>query len=177
MASKYKYETKDCLQLMKHMTTVASLILRDILLFPCCEDSGKDVRIWKGRDNAIAAATWILGFYDSLLHWEEREENAFVEILGTAHKCSVAKLFQLIPMDVRVDAIAVIHSSECSRTMFRVITENEMIFFRQPRSRRLAKESLLTATLTKEKIVVREMDIALCTNGGTRQRKRTRRDQ
>ena len=177
MASKYKYETKDCLQLMKHMTTVASLILRDILLFPrCCEDSGKDVRIWKGRDNAIAAATWILGFYDSLLHWEEREENAFVEILGMAHKCSVAKLFQLIPLDVRVDAIAMIHSSECSRTMFRVITENEMIFFRQPRSRRLAKESLLTATLTNEKIVVREMDMALCTNEGTRQRKRTRRD-
>eukprot|EP00804_Cyclotella_cryptica_P010613 CCRYP_015190-RA/>CCRYP_015190-RA protein AED:0.03 eAED:0.03 QI:4120/1/1/1/1/0.66/3/59/679 len=178
VASKYKYETKDCMQLMKHMTTVASLISRDILLFPRGgEDNGKDVRKWKGRDNAVAAATWLLGFYDSLLHWEEREENSFVEILGMAHRYSLAKLFQLIPANVRVDAIAMIHTAYCSRTKFRVITEKEMIYFRQPRSRRLAKESLLTAALTKEKIVLRDMDMALHTNGGSRQRKRTRRDE
>jgi hypothetical protein len=112
-----------------------------------------------------------------LLHWEEREENAFVEILGMAHKYCGAKLFQLIPLDVRIDAIATTHTSECCLPEFSVITEKEMIYFRQPRSRRLAKDSLLTAALTREKIVVRDMDMALSTNGGVRQRKRTRRGE
>jgi hypothetical protein len=179
VASQYKYETKDCMQLMKHMTTVASLIQRDILQIPAdCNDKSKNVtpRIWTCHSNAVAAATWILGFFDSLLFWEEKEEASHVEIFGISHKYGVTKLWQLLPFDVRVEATSKIHTNCSTPTKFAVITENEMLYFRQPRSSRLATESLLTAALSKEKVIVKDLDMALPTIENTRQRKRARRD-
>ena len=176
IASKYKYEAKGCMQLMKHMTTVASLIQKDILLLPReCQEDQKEVRSWINRENYVSSATWVLGFYDSLLFWEEKEENSFVEILTLTHKFSIAKIFQFFPYDVRVDAIAIVHNPNLQKTIHSVITENEMFYFRKPRSGRLTKESRLIASLTKPKIVIRDLDMTLPTVGSTRQRKRTRR--
>eukprot|EP00985_Skeletonema_marinoi_P027687 scaffold23106_cov80-Skeletonema_marinoi.AAC.1 len=76
VASQYRYDAKDCLQLMKHMTTVASLIAKDILLLPKeAGGDGKVARTWKSRENAVAFATWLIGFIDSLLLWEENDEK------------------------------------------------------------------------------------------------------
>jgi hypothetical protein len=176
VASKYKYETKDCMQLMKHMTTVASLILKDFLLCPSASQDTKTVRVWERRENAVAAATFVLAFYDSLLLWEEKEETTFVEILSLSHKFFVGKLFQYFALDVRVDALAEIHKTELQRTTHSVITEEEMFYFRQPRSLRLSsRDSLFNAALAKEKIAVKEVDIAL-PSVGSRQRKRARRN-
>jgi hypothetical protein len=175
VASKYKYETKDCMQLMKHMTTVSALILKDFLLCPSASQDNKTVRAWERRENAVAAATFVLAFYDSLLLWEEKEETTFVEILGLSHKYFVGKLFQYFALDVRVDALAEIHKTELQRTTHSVITEEEMLYFRQPRSKRLTCDSLLNAALAKEKIAVKDVDIAL-PSVGSRQRKRARRN-
>ena len=80
VASGYKY-TKDCMQLMKHFTTVAALISKDILLLQSNDGGNGQVkapRSWQRRENAVAAATWIVGFFDSLLIWEEKECISFI---------------------------------------------------------------------------------------------------
>jgi hypothetical protein len=178
VASQYRYDAKDCLQLMKHMTTVASLIAKDILLLPKeAGGDGKVARRWKSRENAVAVTTWLIGFFDSLLLWEENEENQFVEILSTQHKHAIGKLFQLLPEDIRVTAMEKISSQEKEqRTKLNAITEDELIYFKHPRSKRLSKDSLLLQALMKKKVVIREMEMALpCISSGersTRQRKR-----
>mmetsp|Transcript_27211 Transcript_27211/g.56689 ORF Transcript_27211/g.56689 Transcript_27211/m.56689 type:complete len:634 (+) Transcript_27211:170-2071(+) len=178
VASAYRYDTKDCLQLMKHMTTVASLISRDILRLPKkCGGNGKDCRTWERRENAIAAATWLMGFFDSLLFWEEREQSTFVEILSIQQKNCVSKLFQLFSADIRTLAISKIHSHKETGDNASAITEDKMIYFGNPRSKRLTKDSLLVMALSKGKISVREMEMTLPYTGGgrsSRQRKRLR---
>lgn len=177
VASKYKYDAKDCMQLMKHMTTVASLIQKDILLLPAnCED-GKCIRVWVCQKNAVAAATWVLSFYDALLFWEEKEQNMFVEVLGIAHKFSLAKIFQYFPFDVRLKAIAELYSSDLQNRKYSMITENQMLYFTNPLSKRLGNGSLLINALSKEKIALKDLDLALpIIDGSTRQRKRARRN-
>jgi len=173
VASVYRYDTKDCLQLMKHMTTVASLISKDILLL----GNGKDCRAWQRRENAIAAATWLVGFFDSLLFWEEKEHSSFVEVLGIQHKHCVGKLFQRFEVEIRVEAFARIYSNDKPPSIPSAVTEEALIYFRRPRSKRLAKDSLLIAALMKGKVVVRELEMAIpCTGEGrsTRERKRAR---
>ena len=186
VASTYRYDSKDCIQLMKHMTTVASLISRDILLLPIISNStkidGKKVkearRVWHKRDNAIAAATWLIGFFDSLMFWEEQEVSSFVEILGMQHKHFFGKLFQLFDMDVRMEAVSKIQSSEASSTTsLSVITDEELIYFSMPRSKRLSKDGLLVMALTKERVAIRDLELAIPSNGIGRQRKRTRVDR
>ena len=179
VVSQYRYDSKDCLQLMKHMTTVASLIAKDILLLPKeFGGDGKVARTWTRRENAVAATTWLVGFFDSLLLWEENEENQFVEILSSQHKHSIGKLFQLIPEDIRVTAMEKIHSQEKEqRAKLNAITEDELIYFKQlPRSKRLSRDSLMLQALTKKKVAIKEMELALpsISSGerSTRQRKR-----
>ncbi|KAL7533079.1 hypothetical protein ACHAWF_004333 [Thalassiosira exigua] len=174
VASAYRYDTKDCLQLMKHMTTVAQLISKDILIL------AHNCRTWMRVENSIAAATWLIGFFDSLLFWEEREQGSFVEVLSIQHKHSMSKLFRGFSADVRAEAMAKVHSCEESGSSdsFPAITENRLIYFGRPRSTRLAKDSLLASALSKEKVVVRELEMAMQSNmegRSTRQRKRTRR--
>jgi hypothetical protein len=162
VASSYRYDAKDCLQLMKHFTTVASLISKDILLSP--RDSGgiiNDARPWIKDDNAIAAATWLLGFFDSLMLWEEREQNTFVEILDVRHKHSLGKLIQHFSVDIRLAAIEKIQSHEELGNNSLAVTEDRLMHFRNPRSNRLAKDSLLVRALSKGKVVVRELEMAL----------------
>ncbi|EED90465.1 hypothetical protein THAPSDRAFT_263558, partial [Thalassiosira pseudonana CCMP1335] len=69
VASSYKYDTKDSMQLMKHMTTVASLLARDVLQVDNGAD--KEPRNWRHRENGVAFVTWLIAFFDSLLYWEE----------------------------------------------------------------------------------------------------------
>lgn len=174
MASRYKYKTKDCMQLMKHMSTVASLIKKDCLMSPTTSHNSQEVRVWARPSCAVAAATWVLAFYDSLLFWEEKEEKTFVEILGTSHKYFLARLFQHFSLDVRIDAITQIYDCDLPTSKYLVVTEKEVLYFGQPRSSRLAKGSLLSASLSKEKVVVRDLDMTFSSNESLRQRKRYR---
>jgi hypothetical protein len=180
VASQYRYDAKDCLQLMKHMTTVASLIAKDILLLPTeVGGDGKVARTWKHRDNAVAVTTWLIGFFDSLMLWEENEENHFVEILSTQHKHAIGKLFQLLPEDIRVTSMEKISSQEKEqRTKLNAITEDELIYFKHPRSKRLSKDGVLFQALMKKRVVLREMEMALPSisseERSTRQRKRNK---
>lgn len=184
VASGYRYDTKDCLQLMKHMSSVALLIAKDILLLPQKNNggngNGKDCsssgRVWQHRENAVAAVTWMIGFFDSLLFWEEKEQSTFVEVLSIQHKHFMSKLVQLFSADVRVLAFAKIHSQEKVEGATAIL-ENQLIYFNNPRSKRLAKDSLLVAALMKEKVVIRELELALPSNDegrGARRRKRAR---
>jgi len=132
VASTYRYDTKDCLQLMKHMTTAG----------------------------------------------EENKQSSFVEVLSIRHKHCFSKLFQLFTIEVRAQAIAKIHSEEGVGDSASAVTEDQLIYFRKPRSKRLAKDSLLVVALSKCKIVVRELEMALPSHGDgrrTRQQKRARR--
>lgn len=183
VASGYRYDTKDCLQLMKHMSSVALLIAKDILLMPQKNNGGngnvKDCsssgRVWQHRDNAVAAVTWMIGFFDSLLFWEEKEQSTFVEVLNIQHKNFISKLAQLFPDNVRAHAFAKIHSPEDEVDGAEVILENQLIYFNNPRSKRLAKDSLLVAALMKEKVVIRELELALPSNGGGRSARRRKK--
>jgi hypothetical protein len=134
--------------------------------------------MWKHRENAVAAATWLLAFFDSLLYWEEKEHNHFVEILSIQHKHSMGKLFQLLSADVRSEAIAKIHSCEQNVSDGPLaVTEDQLLYFTQPRSERLAKDGLLVKALLKEKAVVRDLDMALPSSSegrSSRQRKKAR---
>ena len=176
VTSQYRYDTKDCLQLMKHMTTVSSLIAKDILQLP--NGDGKIARPWQSRDNAIAVATWLIRFFDFLLLWEENEENQFVEILNTQHKHSMGKLFQLFAEDIRLAAKEKVYSQDTEQgTKLIAVTVNRLIFFKRPRSKRLSNNGLLVKALTKKKVVIKELDIALpitASNGerSTRQRRK-----
>ncbi len=171
VASQYRYDAKDCLQLMKHMTTVASLIAKDIL-----GGDGKAARTWKCRENAVAVTTWLIGFFSNLLLWEENEENQFVEILGLQHKHSLGKLFQLISEDIRISAVDKIHSlEEEHQTKLTAVTEEELIYFKHPRSKRLSQGGMLLQALTKKKVTIREMDLAMpCIISGERSTRRKR---
>jgi hypothetical protein len=177
VASTYRYATRDCMQLMKHFTTVVSLIVKDILLLQSDEGNTKAARQWQRPENCVAAATWLIAFFDSLLLWEETEQKQFVEVLSVQNKHSAGKLFHLFPVNARIEAIAKIHSQEEPSAAL-AITEEELLYFRSPRAKRFAKGSLLLLALSKQKVVIRELEMALPSNncGGrsTRQRKKAR---
>ena len=177
VASAYPYDTKDCMQLMKHFTTVSSLILVDILLASTNASTATTstqnknaARQWQRQDNAIAAATWLLGYFDFLLLWEEREENAFIEVLNIQHKSFFGKLFQHFVMDVRLAAMSIIHQFHeeendddvhMNKPVMDVITVDKLLYFKHPRSKRLSKDSVLIAALLKEKVVICELEMAI----------------
>ena len=177
VASTYRYDTKDCMQLMKHFTTVSSLIVKDILLLQCDEGNTKAPRQWLKQDNLVAVITWLIGLLDSLLLWEENEHKQFVEVLNVQHKHSFSKLCNLLPMKARAEAITKIHSQEEQSSVALAITEEELLYFRSPRSKRLASGSLLLLALGKEKVVIREMEMVLPSvdNDGTRSRRKRAR--
>ena len=93
------------------------------------------------------------------------------------HKHSFSKLCNLLPMKARVEAIAKIHSQEEHGTTALAITEEELLYFRGPRSKRLASGSLLLLALVKEKVAIRELEMALPSvdNDGTRSRRKRAR--
>ena len=181
VASSYRYDARDCMQLMKHFTTVSSLISNDVLLSPMRDRGGTTkgdaTRPWRRWDDAVAAATWLIGFFDSLMLWEEREQSAFVEVLDVRHKHSPGRLMQHFSVDVRLAAIAEIQSPEEPGEGPLVVTEDQLTYFRTPRSKRLAKDSLLVVALSKGKVVVRDLEMALPSTGegrSCRHRKKAR---
>ena len=178
VASGYRYDAKDCMQLMKHFTIVAALIMKDILL-QSDDENRKERRTWLQHDNAVAAASWLIGYFDSLLLWEEKEHRSFVEILSLQHKHSISKLFQLFTAKVRVEAIAKIHSkTEEEESNVLAITEEKLLYFRSQRARRLVVGSPLILALSKETVKISELAMSIPTNNtegrSTRQRKRVR---
>jgi len=132
VASKYPYDAhgSGCLYLNKHMTSVAMLVLYDIMMTNNatstteCESLSTSARTatekkkskisteprsWAHEENLVAFGTWLLSFYDSLLVWEEHspDRRQFVEILSPSHKYSIGKLFSLLPLDVRLKVIEI----------------------------------------------------------------------
>ena len=97
--------------------------------------------------------------------WEERTQSAFVEVLDIRHKHSVGKLMRHFPVDVRLAAMAEIRSPEEPGEGPVVVTEDRLTYFRNPRSKRLAKDSLLDVALTKGNVVVRDLEMALPPTG------------
>ena len=100
----------------------------------------------------------------------------FVEVQSIQHKHSVGKLFQHLSHEIRMAALDKIYSMEelIISSSSLAVTEKQLLYFRSPRSTRLAKGSLLIAALSKVKIVVREIDLAF-SNGDERTTRRGKR--
>ena len=138
------------MQLNKHMTSVAMLVAEDILT-QRREGDAAGPRRWHQRTNAVAFCTWLFGFFDSLLYWEEISgSKQFCEVLSPSHRFSIGKLFQLLPEDIRKDAIA--------------ITDKQLPglpHFCKPRAKRLSVDTLLVKALQKSRVSIQEMELAI----------------
>jgi hypothetical protein len=191
VASGYPYHT-GCIQLNKHMTTAAMLITFDMLTVEeeeSTEGDGKSKfipRKWHFAANAVAFGSWLLGFFDSLLYWEEisGECTQFVEILDVSHKHSIGKMFSLLPLDIRrqvfekvqrssltattATATATSFSHEHSTTipLIRCLEHGSLSYFGPTRSLRLSSDSLLWDALSKPKISITELAMVMIPRGG-----------
>ena len=195
VASNYTYERGDSMQLVKVITGVAEVILYDIASLNRCK---KESRQWKYRENAVAAGTWLMAFYDSLLLWEERQQGGsgrtFVEILNSSHDCSIGNIMQLFPIDVRCDIINSLFNKDLDESDANnasqkedetaAITQINLKYFKDPRSKRMKKEAPLITALTRSKVSIREMELTIPITfpksskddyGSNRRSKRTRR--
>jgi hypothetical protein len=134
VTSRYRFDTGDCLQLNKHLTSVAALVHEDILTritttITSSSSSSyenktttkkaqpRSPRKWIHASNAKACCFWLLRFLYHLLHWEEWSSEAsskagitsknprFVEILQVSHKSFVGKLLQTFDVEVRNSAL------------------------------------------------------------------------
>jgi len=126
VTSRYRFDTGDCLQLNKHLTSVPPLIHEDILTTTPSKGNNtaatkkpqpRSPRKWIHGSNARACCFWLFRFLDHLLHWEEWSSEAsskagitsknprFVEILQVSHKSFVGKLLQTFDVDVRNSAL------------------------------------------------------------------------
>jgi menin len=177
VASKYRYEGVDSLQLNKHMTTIAMLIAEDILRPKYrSHDAHHTPRQWHQRENAVLVGTWLLGFFDSLLKWEElSNDKRFVEILSPGHKHGIGKLFQALEHDVRKEAVSKVLDGTLGGDDGHVAPP----CFSLVRSRRMTPGSPLLSALQKSTVSVGEFDVAFVSfqddDGGDRRSKRVRR--
>lgn len=122
VTSKYRFDTGDCLQLNKHLTSVAVLIHEDILTTTkkqpqSSSSSTRTPRKWIHSSNARGCCFWLLRLLDHLLYWEEWSSAAsskagltsknprFVEILQRSHKSFVGKLLQTFDAELRNSAL------------------------------------------------------------------------
>lgn len=125
VTSKYRFDTGDCLQLNKHLTSVTALIHEDILtIAPPKSAEGTSTktlsripRSWIHRSNAVGCCFWLLRLFDYLLYWEEWSSEAssnagltsknprFVEILQLSHKSFVGKLLNTFDEGIRNSAL------------------------------------------------------------------------
>ena len=81
------------------------------------------------------------------------------------------------PVDVRLAAMAEIRSPEEPGEGPVVVTEDRLTYFRNPRSKRRAKDSLLDVALSEGNMVVRDLEMALPPTGegrSCRSRKKAR---
>eukprot|EP00978_Attheya_sp_CCMP212_P035516 scaffold154963_cov37-Attheya_sp.AAC.1 len=198
VASQYTYDSKDSLQLLKHMTAVASLIDKDILSSSTAlgDETVCSSRQWYSNENALAAATWLLAFFDSLLVWEEKAGQAFVELLKPGNKNKHGwKLFQHFSPTIRSEMVARMTQEEteqqhkedtnndddddmlCSAIC---ITSQQLFYFTNPRSKRLTQQDgLLLKALGKTKISIHEMELTILQHSGDDggRRKRAKRER
>jgi hypothetical protein len=179
VASSYVYEWGDSLQLTKVMTKLSECIMSGILF------SSSGVRKWFDMENQVAAGTWLVAFFDSLLLWEERTGSQFLPILTAGHKTGISKLFSVFPHDARVEITALV---SCDSTMAvptadaplpsKPITDSQMQHFKNPRSKRLAPNGLLLSALKRTKVSIGDMELAILVESSQdgRKSKRSRRD-
>ena len=190
VASQYRYD----MQLMKHMTKASLLMMNDIFTTQQQEGQQQQARTWAKAENAVAAGTWLVAFFDSLLLWEEQCGKQFCEVLTPSHKYSMEKVFQQFSMDIRQKIVDMLYSEaavSCSASNGNststtassdnnpssiAITEGNLRYFSHPRSKRLQKESLLLKSLGKAKVSIREMELTIPLSGDDgRRAKRARR--
>lgn len=194
ITSKYPYEH----QLNKHVTKIAMLIMDDILTSNTDEKHPEDAekvqkkktepRKWLEKSNAIHCCMWLLVFLDSLLFWEEsqqqkeqehrqneqRSKNSnsrgrisggsvkqqFVEILVPSHPHSISKLLACFEEEIRNQALLNLHSTKTSTTTTSSST-SESPYRPKLRSRRLQTGSLLCKGVIKPKVKIRDLDLAI----------------
>ena len=196
VASQYRYD----LQLMKHTTKAAMLIMQDILLSEQQEQEqakGQKQQLprqWHDENNAVAVGTWLVGFYDSLLFWEEAcGGKQFCEILTPKHKYSMGKMFPLLTLNVRLQLLEHLYKQKPSavnenvsnshtkantnkNTLGPVVTKGKLLYFSGPRSKRLQRDSTLAKAVGKEKISIGELELTVpMSSEGGRRAKRARR--
>lgn len=99
VAGRYSHEWADTLQLTKVLTKISEFLVREIWSDPTM---GSAPRTWRDVSHAVAAARWMLAFFDALLAWEERNHDRFLPILQSNHKTGIARVFALVSHDVRV---------------------------------------------------------------------------
>ena len=175
----YSYDVKDeGKYLVDQFKLLMDNVKTDVLIEQ--EESGGDnkrSRRWRRRDCSVATATWLLGFLDSILAWEERSQR---DIFGTT-KLDWAKLMKHFDLDVRKEAFDKAHSpSEARVGAPLVVLEDDLLYFCSTRSKRLAPGSSLSSALLRKKVTVGEGDVALPPIDGevgsrSRKRARTRR--
>lgn len=184
VASKYLYEGVDSLALNQHMTTLAKLILEDILT----ESTGNDVRprTWNNSTNQIGVGTWLIAFFDSLLYWEEKstamgrgnQGRSFVEILSPGgHPFGISKLMGAFSSASRQLISEIVPSSNGGKNLQNNTTIP--LFCTGTKSKRLQQTSLLWKALLKEKVKIGEMELTIPSGddnneGGGRRSKRRR---
>ncbi len=156
------------------MTSAAMLIADDILTpkYKATEIP----RQWSDVENELCTGTWLLGFFDALLFWEETSSDGkrFVEILTPMHKYGMNKLFQLFCHETRIAIVNTLLGSA------NAIAGNEVLpaCFCKVRSKRLGSGSLLLHALTKAKFSIKDMELAIPSTDdgeGSRRSKRVRR--
>lgn len=171
VSSKYRFDTGDCLQLNKHITTVAALIFEDILApaLPPGKSQPRIPRVWIHDSNAKGCCFWLLRFLDYLLHWEELSSSSsskagvtsknphFVEILQPSHKSFAGKLLQTFSKEVRSCALND-YFQEKKTTFSDKIGQGDNEASMVPVSRRL---TLLAKSLGAAKIQIRDRDLVI----------------
>mmetsp|Transcript_15887 Transcript_15887/g.39881 ORF Transcript_15887/g.39881 Transcript_15887/m.39881 type:complete len:680 (-) Transcript_15887:911-2950(-) len=190
VSSKYRFDTGDCLQLNKHLTSVAALVYEDILTTKAL--SGKpQPRSWIHDSNARACCFWLLRFLDYLLFWEEWSSSAsskagltsknprFVEILQPSHKSFVGKLLQTFDSEVRNTVLddfflgqkPTFAEQEKQQQEQQQGTEALVV----PVSKRLGNgTTLLAKSLRVAKIQIRDMDMVILDDNDYGSRRRVR---
>ena len=163
VASQYRYEGVDSLALNKHTTSCAQLIAQDIV---SARHNDKEPRTWNKETNAVAFASWLIAFADSLLFWEEQSDHkSFVEILNPSHKFFVGKLLSFLPHSTRQAAMELVLGGSGrnieGHSKFRQGTVPGMLpHFQTPQSQRIIN-GLLGKALCEPKVKVRDMDLAM----------------
>ena len=147
VASQYKYEWGDSLQLTKVMTRISEYVVHEILA------KNKTPRKWTDKKNAVDVGRWLARFFDNLFLWEELTNEQFLSILKANYKTGIGKAFSLLSCEIRAN----------------IFTDDLPL-----QSKRL-KGSLRAALQTK-KVAVSDMHLIIIADEG-RGRRRKRKDR
>jgi hypothetical protein len=143
VASTYKYDSGDTLQLIKVFVKVSEFLVNEVLSLQ------QHPRIWQTDKNAVSCAKWTIIFFDHLLHWEESSGHvSFLPICKANHKTGIARAFAALSVETRKQA-------------FEEVTDLQ--------SQRM--QGTLRTALQAPKITLSDMHLTIVSAGG-RQRKR-----